>query len=195
MTKDECQQRLWAAMRHLAFAVEICLNQVREGRYYAFEHPASAMSWSTGMIQSLMNTRGAQRIVFDFCMLGMKTYDAAGMQGHAMKKTAVLTNSGHLSALLSKARCNGEHRHIQLEGGRAKACEEYTEYFCDAVCRATRLEIKDEEWLTKVYERSQKSRWWGALRKSSRSLTAWQSRTKNKMLYRSTKNSTVTTTS
>ena len=153
MSTEETQKKLWDGMRHLAFAVEICMNQVRSGRFYAFEHPATATSWATGMLQALMRTQGSQRVVFDFCTLGMKTKDGNGQVGAALKKTGVLTNSGHLVSILSKAQCDGSHRHIPLEGGKAKACEVYTEHFCDAVCMATSLEIRDEEWMQKVHEK------------------------------------------
>ena len=153
MSEEEAQEKMWNGMRHLAFAIEVCRIQARAGRYFAFEHPASATSWTTGMMQALLGTAGAQRVTFDFCTLGMMTKDNDGQPGHAMKKTAVLTNSGHLASILRKAQCDGSHRHIPLEGGKAKGCEVYTEFFCDAICMATKLEIADERWLKEVQEK------------------------------------------
>ena len=151
MPKEQAQAKIWDAMRHLAFTVELCLNQVREGRFYAFEHPISAMSWATGMVEILLNSKGSQKVAFDFCMLGMKANDENGQPGHAKKRTGVLTNSSHLIAMLQKAQCNKGHKHVQLTGGRAKACEVYPPPFCDVICRAARMELDDEKWLDRVY--------------------------------------------
>ena len=73
MDKDKVQEVLWNGMRHLAFAVDMCLLQERDGRFYALEHPNGAMSWATGIMQTLLNLKGSQRVAWDFCMLGMKT--------------------------------------------------------------------------------------------------------------------------
>jgi hypothetical protein len=50
MDEDKAQETVWNAMRHLAFTVEMCLLQARDGRFYALEHPNGAMSWSTGIM-------------------------------------------------------------------------------------------------------------------------------------------------
>ena len=68
-------------------------------------------------------------------MLGMRSKDASG-SAPAKKRTGVMTNSPELADTLAKFQCDSTHRHVVLEGGRPKACEEYPDEFCEVVLRA-----------------------------------------------------------
>ena len=127
-------------LKHLAFAVLICLLQHHRGRYFLIEHPASAKSWSTRVMQALLSLPRVKRVVFDFCMLGMVSEDEFG-RGAARKRTAVAANSEMIAAELEMTQCDGSHRHVALLGGRPRACHEYTEEFCHLVCRAYARQI------------------------------------------------------
>ena len=75
-----------------------------------------------------MGLKDVHTVNFDFCVLGMKTgHPGSGKEGPVKKRTRVLTNSGHIYAALGKAQCSGRHTHIQLDGGKAKACEVYAD--------------------------------------------------------------------
>ena len=67
-------------------------------------------------------------------MLGMRSKDASG-SALAKKRTGVLTSSPQLADMLAKFQCDSTRRHLVLEGGRPKACEEYPDEFCELVCR------------------------------------------------------------
>ena len=108
----EVQEILWEAMRHLSFAVELCLEQAGNGRFYLLEHPCQATSWQTGIMERLLFMKGAYRFNFDFCTLGMKSVDSDGKAGLVKKRTGLVTNSHHVAGLLEKAQCRGGHRHV-----------------------------------------------------------------------------------
>ena len=50
-----------------------------------------------------------------------------------------MTNSDHIARWV-RAKCTGDHRHVQLVGGRAKACEVYPRKLCEAMLRG----LKDQ---------------------------------------------------
>ena len=59
------------ALNHLYFAIELCEEQRRAGRLFVFEHPASATSWGTNVIQLLAQKDGVDIIKFDFCQFAI----------------------------------------------------------------------------------------------------------------------------
>eukprot|EP00973_Karenia_brevis_P031672 4368920-Karenia_brevis.AAC.1 len=81
MPEDEVRSRLRYGIRHLYFAMDICELQVKQGRYFAFEHPKTASSW---------NLPGVRKIDIDMCMFGMMTTDDSGVPGHAKKSTTIM---------------------------------------------------------------------------------------------------------
>ena len=50
----DVKDKLRKAMDHVKFALDLCLQQYRAGRLFLFEHPTSASSWSTAMMQQVM---------------------------------------------------------------------------------------------------------------------------------------------
>ncbi len=69
-------------MGHLAFAVLMCIRQARAGRKFMLEHPATARSWQTVLMNRLLLETGTGRVNFDLCRFGMRSKDALG-EGHA----------------------------------------------------------------------------------------------------------------
>ena len=106
---------------------------------------------------------GADKTIFDFCALGMRATGPDGTEGPAQKKTAVVTNSKHITAMLEKARCRRLHQHVVLEGGLAKGCEIYPDTFCEAICQGVQRELDDETWLDKVNTVFQETKFVGEL--------------------------------
>ena len=49
------------------------------GKYFALEHPASAASWHTEVMQALRDIPGVAEVEFDFCALGMVSSDDKGV--------------------------------------------------------------------------------------------------------------------
>ena len=120
----EVREKLRVALMHLKHALELCHLQWKAGRLFLFEHPVAATSWGSKMMRSMMQLEGVQTVNFDFCGMGMKTTDEQGVPVPAKKRTKILTNSGHIAAACHRYQCDGRHSHQQLEGGKARACEQ-----------------------------------------------------------------------
>ena len=87
--------------------------------------------------EKLVRKTDVDILKFDFCRLGMRAKDDKDKEHRVLNPTKVMTISQHVSVLLMKARCEGEHEHIRLEHDRAKSCEVHPDIFCDAICRAS----------------------------------------------------------
>ena len=107
------RERLRAVMRHMKFALDLCLRQCREGRLF-FVHPAGATSWSTAMMQQMLALEGVHAAKFDFCMLGMTTTNRKGDSVAAKKRTTVMTSSGNIGKMMRRVQCDGSHRNEPL---------------------------------------------------------------------------------
>ena len=58
MSREDVKAKLRDAMAHVKFALDMCLRQYRAGRFFVFEHPASASSWATAMMKDMMRLEG-----------------------------------------------------------------------------------------------------------------------------------------
>ena len=150
LTKDEVKKKLEAGLEHLKFAAELCAQQYEAGRMFLFEHPASASSWGTRIMQYLAGLPGVHNVRFDFCMMGMETPDAEGNPAPAKKRTGILTNARAVADLLREAQCQGAHKHQPLLDGRAGPCQEYPDKFCRAVCEGVKRELDGVEWKNRL---------------------------------------------
>ena len=152
MEKAEVETKIAAALRHLRFTIELCIMQHEAGRLFLFEHPASASSWDTEVIQMLSEVNGVHHVKFDFCMLGMTTTDRNGHEVPAKKRTGVLTNSSAVASLLQGAQCRGEHWHMELTGGRAGPCQVYPDKFAKLICEGIKRELDSIRWRNEMHE-------------------------------------------
>ena len=122
------------AMEHIAFAVKLCPLQAKLGRKFMIEQPVGANSWGTQLMNKLLFVKNAGKVNFDSCMFDMMSDDHHGI-GHAKKRTSIITNSEALLTEMKKHQCHGGHRHVTLLGWKAKACQTYTDKFCELVCK------------------------------------------------------------
>ena len=129
-------------MRHLNFAMKLCEVQWSQGGYFVFEHPWGARSWDTPSVRKVMGLAGVKVVRTDMCQYKMQSEDHEG-PGAVLKPTGILTNCPGI-AMAMQRRCNGGHRHVSLINGRAKACQKYTDQFCDAVCGGLAKQIRDD---------------------------------------------------
>lgn len=105
--------RMDEAEGFMEHTVRCCLYQVSQERYFALEHPASSGAFKLPCVQALKNTPGVQEIVFDQCMLGLRSK----VRGVPMRKrTKILTNSPQLVRAFSGLMCSGDHEHQRIEG-------------------------------------------------------------------------------
>ena len=80
-----------------------------------------------------------KKIVGHMCRYGMQSSDEMGA-GRIKKPTGLLTNSAFLRGRLSN-RCLGGHRHIQMDGARARAGQAYPVKCSRAMLQGIRAEL------------------------------------------------------
>ena len=78
-----------------------------------------------------MERSDVEDVVLHMCAFGLKSWDEDG-EGLVKKPTRVLTNLPSIATALSR-KCTGDHRHVHLMSGKAKAAAQYTEDFCSAI--------------------------------------------------------------
>ena len=152
MTIERAQEFIEDGMRHLSFAAHLCIRQARQSRYFALEHPVSAASWDTEVLELLRSIPGVMEVEFDFCALGMTSTDEQGT-GPVKKRTRIITNCPELVAALKICQCSRDHRHVQLVHGRASACQCYPPEFCRLVCRSVAAQLDKDAKLARARPR------------------------------------------
>ena len=96
------------------------------------EHPAYVDSWKPEELVELANLDGVMTQIADQCMYGLTT---PGLEGLSAKKpTKFLSNSWCILPELF-VRCDKQHVHQQLMGGRGAKAAEYPDALCKAICR------------------------------------------------------------
>lgn len=122
----------------LDIGVKACSIQMRLGGFFVFEHPVGAKSWEENGLKELMAADGVYTCELDQCMYGLMSCGDQGW-GPARKATRIVTNMRCATELLA-TRCDGEHMHVHLRQGRAKAAERYPRGLCKAILQALILE-------------------------------------------------------
>ena len=133
------RRELEGAKDHVRWVMKIRTLQLREGRYFLFEHPRSATSWKMPEVEKVAGMDGVEKVRTDMCRFGMQSKDEQGI-GLVKKSTTMMTNSPEVAKRLAK-KCLNEnleekerHRHVQLMNGRAKNAQVYPRGLCRAVC-------------------------------------------------------------
>ena len=105
---------MWAeGMVHLEHAMACAHKQFVEGRFFIFEHPASASSWGTPCVQAVKALPGVRCVTIDMCMLGLVSKcNRIPMR----KRTRIMTNSNIVVAGLQGYICQGAHKHQIIQG-------------------------------------------------------------------------------
>ena len=98
-------------------------EHLNEGRWFLHEHPNSATYCKLPEMLALMTDLGITRAVAQSCRYSMRASDHMGA-GRVKKPNGFVTNSVFLKEHLLSNRIEG-HRHIQLVGGKARACQAY----------------------------------------------------------------------
>ena len=143
MGEKKFQTLLAKARRHLRFVIELCKDQMDNGCYFLFEHPASASSWKEPEMERLMARPSVVSTVANMCQFGMQTFPD-GSLGPVAKPTRFATNSPRLCDALDR-KCNKEHVHAHLLGGRAAAAQEYPPALCEAIVVGMKAQMRDDD--------------------------------------------------
>ena len=134
--KDE----LARAMACVRFCVEVAEYQMAHRRFFYFEHPLTATSWSMPELGGLRGHADVIDVVLHMCAFGLRAEDREGV-GLAKKPTRILTNMPSIAAALDR-QCSADHRHVHLISGKAKMAAKYTDEFCSAVVNGIRVYLE-----------------------------------------------------
>ena len=126
----------------LKFALQVYKFQLREGRHFLHEHPASASSWEAAEVQQLLRRTGVGQVTGDQCRYGLRTRSPDGTLLPAMEPTRFMSSSLEVLRALG-LRCQKLHQHQALVGGRASAAAIYP----PGLCRAILEGIGRQKWL------------------------------------------------
>ena len=128
----------------LEFAAQVYREQLAGGRHFLHEHPASASSWHEPCIQRLCSAPGVHEVVGDQCRFGLQSPGENGKLGPAKKATRFLSSAAGVLRALGR-RCQGDHVHVQLLGGRrAAAAAVYPRGLCRAILRSIEAQRRRE---------------------------------------------------
>ncbi len=129
--------RLREADAMVDFAMFLAKQQVQSGRYFVFEHPLSATSWSLPSVKAVAELEGVRRASFDQCAFGLKS-----PRGQPMKKpTALLTNSAFVYSAFNGKSCRCDQPHLHIIGSEdyvrlAGFAAHYPPALCQALAEA-----------------------------------------------------------
>jgi hypothetical protein len=113
MTKESVAFKWAEGMTYLSHSMACAELQHRHGRFFLFEHPATASSWKTPEVQKVVNLPGVFSVVIDQCMVGLKTKVT---NTSVRKRTRLLTNAPSVAARFAGCRCNRQHDHQPIRG-------------------------------------------------------------------------------
>lgn len=121
MNPDVVRKKLAEGRLHLQCVASLHRIQDAEERYNLHEHPATAMSWKEDVITALARKPNARLVTADQCQYGLVTpsEDDPAKMMPALKPTKFQTNS-KLTLEQLQRRCNHQHKHQGLVGGRAR---------------------------------------------------------------------------
>ena len=136
MSPSYVKQIYEEGLTHLTHAMNIAKQQVVNGRYFAFEHPASSSAWKEDVVVDVGKLPGVQTVDFDQCLLGLVSFSGKPMR----KRTRVMTNVPGIVLKLRGCFCKNNHgcahQLIQgAEGGipRSVWAQRYPRGFIDAI--------------------------------------------------------------
>ena len=117
--QEAVKEAIARGRRHLRFCTSLYRKQLKAGRHFVHEHPATALSWKDSHIMSLARDPLVHVVVADQCQYGLTSPSPEGEQLPALKPTTFMTSSQLMANRLS-LRCKRDHVHQQLVGGRCK---------------------------------------------------------------------------
>ena len=138
---------------HLRFVCSLYRKQLRAGRYFLHEHPATAVSWREDDIKNIASHPRVQTVVGDQGMYGLVTpseIDSSQMMP-AMKATRSMSNSKIMLDLLSR-RCDRSHVHQPLTGGRCKDAAFYLDPLVKAILKGMTVQKEQDRQLIMALE-------------------------------------------
>jgi hypothetical protein len=113
MDPNKLETRWAEAHTLLDFAMDLATAQVRSRRFFTFEHPATASSWSRESVQKVMSLEGVTAARFHQCVFGLRS--PSGNQ--PMKKATVfLSNLPQVHRRFDGQCCKCTEPHLAIQG-------------------------------------------------------------------------------
>lgn len=133
---EKIQKLVQEGLLHLKFMCSLYKRQLVNGKYFLHENTASAVSWREDDVRKIASHPLVRTTVADQCMYGLLTPSDIdkSVLVPAMKPTRFMTNSQTMAHQLS-TRCNREHAHQHLTGGRYRDAAFYPAPLVRAILR------------------------------------------------------------
>ena len=143
MGEETFQRRLLEARRLLAFAAEIAAFQMKQNRFFIFEHPDGARSWNESCLTDLQDERQVFVTRFDQCVFGLK---CPYTQEPIRKRTRLLTNLPEVNEIFGDKFCQCAVPHRRIEGAEggiqiSSYCETYPPDMVNALLRGVQAAV------------------------------------------------------
>ena len=150
MGEKAYREMVEAGIQHLAFCARIYLRQRARGKYFLHEHPWGAWSWMLDFMQAILEHEDVFLVRGDQCAFGQAAIGPDGKWGLARKSTGWMTNAYWITTTVG-LRCSGDHEHVKLIGGRAKATERYPPALDAAIVEGLLRQLKADRRIKPLY--------------------------------------------
>ena len=142
MSPEDVERKLGEGMTHVKFAILMCQKQATKGRYFMFEHLATAKSWIIGTVKQIIHLPNVVTVDFDFCRYNMKSVNPFGGICEEEDPCNDQLQQVGQEVIECSVQRKSQACHIhQLPRG---PCHRYIDEFCDEVCMAVRDELMNE---------------------------------------------------
>ena len=144
---DAIRREKMRALVHLSFAMELAREQAENGRYFLFEHPQSATSWSEDDVKEVMEMSGVGAAIAHQCQYGLQGPDD---NQPIRKATRFMSNSPEILKRLSR-RCHGVNgkcsrraggEHVHCSGRVARHAQVYTQELCREIVTGMKAQLR-----------------------------------------------------
>ena len=145
----DLQARRAQAEALVIFALDLAKLQLRSGRHFLIENPATSAAWNLDEVVEFRERPDVLEVVVDMCRFGLRGADG----GLHRKATRLLTSSQALVSELIGKRCTGDHAHSWVLGGSKVTAPagHYTEDFSDAVVNGFMAQYDFEQAPAETY--------------------------------------------
>ena len=146
MDPGSLRVRLAEGVVFLQLAMEFCMMQIRQCRYFVFEHPQGASSWSYPCVKRIAAHATVHKVTMDMCRFGLVSPGGQPMR----KRTTIMTNCMALVARLQGMTCACTVPHLIVQGSEqgVKLCERASRYppqFVDTVASSVLASLEGND--------------------------------------------------
>ena len=132
-----------AGRRHIQFCLRLYDMQMSRDKHFAHEHPSTSTAWSLPEVVEFIMKKPVEVVTTHMCEFDMKSKDELG-EWLVQKGTKIMTSSPEIAKRVAR-KCSGEHRHVPLIAGEARAAQVCPRAFCEALCMGIMAQKKLDE--------------------------------------------------